>query len=185
VAWTAPSDNGGSAIKSYTIQWSYTADFATSTTISTASTATSYKITGLAYGSVVYVKVAAVNLPAEAAATTSVFSSSANGYITPPDLPLNGWANFGSHGHSSFEIEHTSIPALIPETGIQRKATSTSATGTYATGNFGIQKTYTGLTIGREYILSGKAILLTAAVPGNIYRFAVSGIGNGTSVTLT
>jgi hypothetical protein len=185
VAWSAPSSDGGSAIKSYTIQWSYTADFATSTTISTASTATSYKITGLAYGSVVYVKVAAVNLPAEAAATTSVFSSSANGYITPPDLPLNGWANFGSHGHSTFEIEHTSIPALIPETGIQRKATSTSATGTYATGNYGIEKTYTGLTIGRQYILSGKAILLTAAVPGNIYRFAVNGIGNGTSVTLT
>jgi hypothetical protein len=185
VAWSAPSSDGGSAIKSYTIQWSYTADFATSTTISTASTATSYKITGLAYGSVVYVKVAAVNLPAEGAGTTSVFSSSANGYITPPDLPLNGWANFGSHGHSTFEIEHTSIPALIPETGIQRKATSTSATGTYATGNFGIEKTYTGLTIGRQYILSGKAILLTAAVPGNIYRFAVNGIGNGTSVTLT
>jgi hypothetical protein len=185
VAWSAPSSDGGSAVKSYTIQWSYTADFATSTTISTGSSSTSYKITGLAYGSVVYVKVAAVNIPAEQAATTSVLSSSASGYITPPDLPLNGWANFGSHGHSTFEIEHTSIPALIPETGIQRKATSTSATGTYATGNYGIEKTYTGLTIGRQYILSGKAILLTAAVPGNIYRFAVNGIGNGTSVTLT
>jgi hypothetical protein len=185
VAWTAPSDNGGSAVTSYSIQWSYTSDFASFTTISTGTSATSYKITGLAYGSVVYARVAAVNVTAQAAGTTSVYSSSASGYITPPDLPLNGWANFGSHGHSTFEIEHTSIPALIPETGIQRKATSTSATGTYATGNYGIEKTYTGLTIGRQYILSGKAILLTAAVPGNIYRFAVNGIGNGTSVTLT
>jgi hypothetical protein len=185
VAWTAPSDNGGSAVTSYNIIWSYNADFTGSTTISTGSTATTYKITGLSYGSTVYAKVGAVNATAAAAGSTSVLSSSASGYITPPDLPLDGWANFGSHGHSTFEIVHTSIPALIPETGIQRKATSTSATGNYPIGNFGIEKTYTNLTAGRQYIISGKAILMTAAVPGNIYRFAVNGIGNGSSVTLS
>jgi hypothetical protein len=185
VAWTAPSDNGGSAVTSYNIVWSYNSDFSGSTTISTGSSATTYKITGLTYGSTVYVKVGAVNATAAAAGSSSVLSSSASGYITPPDLPLDGWANFGSHGHSTFTIEHTSIPALVPETGMQRKATSTSATGTYAIGNFGIEKTYTDLVAGRQYILAGKAILLTAAVPGNIYRFAVNGIGNGSSVTLT
>jgi hypothetical protein len=185
VAWTAPSDNGGSAVTSYNIIWSYNADFTGSTTISTGSTATTYKITGLSYGSTVYAKVGAVNATAAAAGSTSVLSSSASGYITPPDLPLDGWANFGSHGHSTFEIVHTSIPALIPETGIQRKATSTSATGNYPIGNYGIEKTYTNLTAGRQYIISGKAILMTAAVPGNIYRFAVNGIGNGSSVTLS
>jgi hypothetical protein len=185
VAWTAPSDNGGSAVTSYNIIWSYNADFTGSTTISTGSTATTYKVTGLSYGSTVYVKVGAVNATAAAAGSSSVLSSSASGYITPPDLPLDGWANFGSHGHSTFEIVHTSIPALIPETGIQRKATSTSATGSYPIGNYGIEKTYTNLTAGRQYIISGKAILMTAAVPGNIYRFAVNGIGNGSSVTLS
>ena len=185
VSWTAPSNNGGSAVTSYKLKWSYNADMSGSTVISTGTTATTYKITGLTYGSTVYVQVAAVNLVATNAGTSSVYSSAGSGFITPPDLPLNGWANFGSHGHSTFEIERTVIPALVPETGIQRKATSTSATGTYASGNYGIEKTYTDLVIGRQYILSGKAILLTAAVPGNIYRFAVNGIGNGSSVTLT
>jgi hypothetical protein len=185
VSWTAPSNNGGSAVTSYKLKWSYNADMSGSTVISTGTTATTYKITGLTYGSTVYVQVAAVNLVATNAGTSSVYSTAGSGYIIPPDLPLNGWANFGSHGHSTFEIERTVIPALVPETGIQRKATSTSATGTYASGNYGVEKTYTDLVIGRQYILSGKAILLTAAVPGNIYRFAVNGIGNGSSVTLT
>jgi hypothetical protein len=185
VAWTAPSDNGGSAVSGYQIQWSYNSDFSGSTIIGTGSSATTYKITGLSYGSTIYVKVAAINVVATAAGTSSVYSSSATGYVIPPDLPLNGWANYGSHGHSTFTIEHTVIPALIPETGIQRKATSTSATGNYALGNFGIRKTYTNLQVGRQYILSGKAILLTAGVPGNIYRFSVTGISNGSNVTLT
>jgi hypothetical protein len=185
VAWTAPSDNGGSAITSYQIQWSYNSDFSGSTIIGTGSSATTYKLTGLSYGSTVYVKVAAINVVATAAGTSSVYSSSATGYIIPPDLPLNGWASFGSHGGSTFTIEHTVIPALIPETGMLREAVSTTASGSYGIGTKGIEKTYTNLQIGRQYILSGKAILLTAAVPGNIYRFAVNTIGNGSSVTLT
>jgi hypothetical protein len=185
VAWTAPSDNGGSAITSYQIQWSYNSDFSGSTVVGTGSSATTYKLTGLSYGSTVYVKVAAVNVVATAAGTSSVYSSSATGYIIPPDLPLNGWASFGSHGGSTFTTEHTVIPALIPETGMLREAVSTTASGSYGIGTKGIEKTYTGLTIGRQYILSGKAILLTASMPGNIYRFAVNTIGNGSSVTLT
>jgi len=185
VSWAAPSNNGGSAVTSYKLKWSYNSDMSGSTIISTGTTATTYKITGLTYGSIVYVQVAAVNIVATAAGTSSVYSSAANGYLTPPDLPLNGWANFGSHGGSTFTTDHTVIPALLPETGMLRKATSTVATGSYGIGAHGIEKTYTGLTIGRQYIVSGKAILLTAAVPGNIYRFAVNTIGNGSSVTLT
>jgi len=185
VEWTAPADNGGSAVTSYTLQWSYKSNFTGATTIITGSSATSYKITNLAYGSTVYVRVAAVNIVATKAGTTSVFSTAGVGYVIPPNLPLNGWANFGSHGHSTFQLTHTVIKALVPETGLQRKATSTSATGNYAIGNFGIEKTYTDLIVGRSYVLTGKAILLIASPPGNIYRFAVNGIGNGSSVTLT
>lgn len=185
VAWTAPSDNGGTAVTSYNIIWSYNADFSGSTTISTGTTGTTYKITGLTYGSTVYVKVGAVNATAAAAGSTSVLSSSASGYITAPDLPLDGWANFGTVTNNTFTLTHTVIPALTPTTGFLRTGTSTATGGTYTTGAVGMQKTYTNLTAGRQYIVSGKAILRTAGVPANIYRFAVTGIGNGTSVTLT
>jgi hypothetical protein len=185
VSWTAPSSNGGSAITAYQIEWSYNSDFSGSSVVGTGSASTTFKLTGLSYGSTVYVRVAAINVVATAAGTSSVYSSSATGYIIPPDLPLNGWASFGSHGGSTFTTEHTVIPALIPETGMLREAVSTTSSGSYGIGTKGIEKTYTGLTIGRQYILSGKAILLTASMPGNIYRFAVNTIGNGSSVTLT
>ena len=185
VSWTAPSNNGGSAVTSYKLKWSYNADMSGSTIISTGTTATTYKITGLTYGSTVYVQVAAVNIVATNAGTSSVYSTAGNGFITPPDLPLLGWANFGTLANNTFLLERTVIPAITPETGLQRKGTSTATGGSYSTGNFGVEKTYTDLIIGRQYIVSGKAILLSAAPPGNIYRFAVTGIGNGTSVTLT
>jgi hypothetical protein len=185
LSWTAPTITGGKAITGYQIEWSYNSDFSGSNIVGTGSASTTYKLTGVTYGSIVYVKVSAINIVAEEAGTTSVYSSSTSAYVTPPDLPLNGWANFGTLANNTFNIVHTSIPALIPETGIQRRATSTATGGSYTTGDFGIRKTYTNLQIGRQYILSGKAILLSAAPPGNIYRFAVTGIGTGTSVTLT
>lgn len=185
ISWTAPSDNGGSAVTSYSIQWSYNSDFSGSSTIATGSTSTTYKLTGLVYGATVYAKVAAVNAVATAAGSTSVQSSSASGYITSPNLPLNGWAQFGTVANNTWTLTRTVIPALTPTTGMLLTGTASATGGTYTTGAVGISKTYTGLTIGRQYIVSGKAILRQAGVPANIYRFAVTGIGNGTSVTLT
>lgn len=185
VSWTAPSDNGGSAITSYSVMWSYSSTFTSSTTILTGSTATTHKITGLSYGSTVYVKVAASNAVSTAAGSTSVYSSSASAYITPPDLPLNGWSHFGTATSNTWTLDHTVIPALTPETGLLLTGTASATGGTYTTGAVGVEKTYTDLIVGRQYIVSGKAILRTAGVPANIYRFAVTGIGNGTSVTLS
>ena len=185
VSWTAPSDNGGTAVKSYSIVWSYNSDFSGSTTINTGTTATTYKISGLVYGATVYAKVSAINDVTTAAGSTSVFSSSASGFITPPFLPLNGWSHFGTATNNTWTLDHTVIPALTPETGLLLTGTASATGGTYTTGAVGVEKTYTDLIIGRQYIVSGKAILRTNGVPANIYRFAVTGIGNGTSVTLS
>jgi len=185
VSWTAPSNNGGAAVDTYKVKWSYNSNMSGATVIGTGSNATTYKITGLSYGAIVYVQVSAVNVVASAAGTSSVYSSAANAYITAPNLPLNGWENFGTVANTTFELSNTVIPALIPETGIQRKAISSVIGAAFVIGGVGITKTYTDLIVGRQYIMSGKAILLSASPPGNIYRFAVTGIGNGTSVTLT
>lgn len=185
ILWTAPTDTGGMDITDYAIKWSYNSGMTGATTIPSTTSSTSYKLTGLGYGQMVYVQVAAVNSAATAAGTTSVFSSTGNGFITAPDLPLDGWANYGTVTNNTFTIKRTSITALIPKTGIIRTGTASVSGGSYATGAVGIQKTYTNLVIGRQYIMSGKAILNTAGVNANIYRFAVTGIGNGTNVTLT
>lgn len=183
LSWNAPSDNGGTAVTSYTITWSYNSDFSGSSTVSTGSVATTYRLSGLTYGSTVYAKVAASNAVTNAAGSTSILSTSDSVFITPPDLPLDGWASFGTATGASFTLDHTVIPELTPDTGMLRHAESTNSTS-WASGSFGIEKTYTDLIVGRQYILSGKAILLSS-VSGNIYRFAVNGIGNGSSVTLT
>lgn len=186
VSWTAPSSNGGySSSPTYVIQWAYNSAFTGATTIATGSSSLSYTISGLTYGSTVYVKVAATNAASAAAGTTSVFSSSGSAYLVVPNMPLNGWASFGAVTGNVFTIERTLIPALTPTTGILRTGTASATGGTYTSGTVGINKTYTDLVIGRQYIVSGKAILTTAGVNGNIYRFAVVGVGNGTNVTLT
>lgn len=186
VTWTAPSSNGGYATSpKYVLQWAYNSSFTGATTISTGSSSLTYTIPNLTYGSTIYVKVSATNDAAIAAGTTSVYSSSASAYLVAPNLSLNGWASFGTVTNNTFTIERTVIPALTPTTGILRTATASATGGSYTTGGVGIAKTYTDLVIGRQYIVSGKALLTTAAMQGNIYRFAVVGIGNGSSVTLT
>jgi len=186
VTWTAPSSNGGYATSpKYVLQWAYNSSFTGATTISTGSSSLTYTIPNLTYGSTIYVKVSATNDAAIAAGTTSVYSSSASAYLVAPNLSLNGWASFGTVTNNTFTIQRTVIPALTPTTGILRTATASATGGSYTTGGVGIAKTYTDLVIGRQYIVSGKALLTTAAMQGNIYRFAVVGIGNGSSVTLT
>lgn len=186
VTWTAPTSNGGySSSPTYVLQWAYNSSFTGATTIATGSSSLSYTISNLSYGSTVYVKVSATNAASAAAGTTSVYSSSASAYLVAPNLSLNGWASFGTVTNNTFTIQRTVVPALTPTLGILRTGTASATGGTYTTGSVGIAKTYTDLVIGRQYIVSGKAILTTAAMAGNIYRFAVVGIGNGTSVTLT
>jgi titin len=75
VSWTAPTDNGGSAITDYTVQ-SCLSGTCTSFVRSSASTVTSQTVTGLTKGTSYTFKVAAVN-----AAGTSLFATAASAAI--------------------------------------------------------------------------------------------------------
>lgn len=72
-SWAVPSNNGGSSITGYSLQYSKASNFSTSTTVSVAGT--SKTITGLDQGVLYYFRVAAINGVATAWSTTSAYSS--------------------------------------------------------------------------------------------------------------
>lgn len=82
--WTAPTDNGGSAVTGYTLTYSTDSTFATgSKTVSLSATTLTSTVTGLTSGTTYYVKVAAKNAAGTSApvATVNVSTNKA------PDAP--------------------------------------------------------------------------------------------------
>ena len=185
LSWTAPASNGGLTVTNYAIDYSTSPTFATHSTINTGSSATTYTVTELVYGQTYYFRVAAINSAATAAGTTSVESNTASTYILLPNLDLDGWANYGTlPANNTATLNRTSVPQLPSQLGLVRKVTATATGGAYTSGTIGIRRTFTGLTVGKTYQVAGSAILNTAGILGNVYRFQMNG-SNGSSVTLT
>lgn len=89
LSWTAPSDDGGSSIINYIIQYNTTGISPWSNQVTTPSSSTSYTITGLTNGTPYYFQVAAVNTYCNSGGPPSgPFSTTANAIpATTPDPP--------------------------------------------------------------------------------------------------
>jgi hypothetical protein len=185
LSWSAPSSDGGSAVTGYVIHYSTSSTFASYETIQTGSPATSYQVTGLNYGQTYYFRVMAVNAAATAAGTTSVASSTVSAFVLLPGT--DGWENFGTlPANNTADLDNVPFSPLgVPNTGLRRIITATATGGSYTIGNFGIQRTLTGLNPGSTYKVNAKAVLGTAGMQGNIYRLAVVGKTAGSNLTLT
>ena len=86
LSWSAPSDNGGSAISSYFVRYN-TTGVAPWTQVNTGSSSTSYTITGLTNGTTYFFQLAAVNGYCNSGGPSSgIFTPSATGIPgTTPD----------------------------------------------------------------------------------------------------
>ena len=115
LAWTAPSDNGGSAITDYTVE--YTPSGGSAQTVSTGSSSASYTLTGLTNGTAYTVRVAAVNAAGTGsytAASSSVTPSAASLTVSPSSGTADigtaySWSGAGTAG-SPLETSDAASP---------------------------------------------------------------------------
>lgn len=126
LSWTAPSNNGGSAISDYTIQYQLSSGGAFTTYVHSASTATTIEVTGLTNGTAYKFKVAAVN------GIGSTFSG-LTAAVTPKGIPTFTWADFSkSYGDAGFTISPPTVSNSITGTFTYSSGTTSTATITSA-----------------------------------------------------
>lgn len=96
ISWTAPSDNGGSSLTGYDVQYSSLADFSGYATAT--STGTSVDLTGLDPDTTYYVRVSAKNAVTAIDGTGSQFSTiisfkvGTGGTVTPGNISFAVWS---------------------------------------------------------------------------------------------
>lgn len=107
-SWKAPSDNGGTGITGYQLQYSTSSSFSGATVVNLSST-TSYTVEDLTDGETYYFRVAAKNAVTSAAGTTSVWSARASISVAssgtliagiPPTFSENPGAFWSLAGHN-------------------------------------------------------------------------------------
>ena len=143
LSWTAPS-NGGSAITSYTVE--YTASGVSAQTVSTGTSATSYNLDGLTNGTLYSVRVRAVNVIGAGGYNDAVPSG------TPATVPGAPTSLAGTIGNASVALSWTAPAdnggAAITNYTVEYTPSGGSAATVTATSS---PYTLTGLTNGTTY----------------------------------
>jgi len=98
LSWTAPADNGGSAITDYVVQFSSNGGSTWNTFADGTSTATSATVTGLTNGTAYVFRVAAVNAVGTGAYTAASGSVTPTASVTVEYLVVAGGGGGGGHG---------------------------------------------------------------------------------------
>ena len=164
LTWVAPSNNGGSAITDYVVEYSGNAGQAWSVFADGTSTATSAIITGLSNGQPYVFRVAARN-----AAGTSAYAT----YMTPvypvgvPDQVASLTATYGNaQVRLQWQAPAANNPGGIVDYTIQRSTDSGATWTTLTDGeNTDTAYTVTGLTNGTAYQFRVSASNATGAGP--------------------
>jgi hypothetical protein len=89
VSWTAPADDGGTPVTSYTLQRATNSGFTTGVVTTTGLTGLSTTVTGLTNGTPYFFRVYAVNAVATAASTGSAWRTAASS-VTPAATTVPG-----------------------------------------------------------------------------------------------
>ena len=119
LSWTAPSE-GSDPITGYTIEYSLSADFASSMTAAAPAAATSYIVSGLTNGTPYYFRVAAVNAVGTAAYYPGMADAAVSATPTVPPLAI-----------SSISPTSGTVGETVTITGINFSTTATDNTVTF------------------------------------------------------
>ena len=156
LTWTAPANNGGSAITDYVIEYSSNSGSTWVTFSDNTSTSTSASVTGLTNGTSYVFKVAAKN-----SAGTGNYSGSPS--VTPATIPDAPTGVTGTAGNNQVSLNWTA-PAnnggsAITGYSIQHSSDSGSTwSGAISTGSTSTSHTVTGLTNGTAYLFRVAAV---------------------------
>ena len=174
LSWTAPASTGGSAITSYTVE--YTPSGGSAQTVSTASSSSSYNLDGLTNGTSYSVRVRAVN-----AVGAGSYGTSASG--TPGLVPGAPTSLAGTIGSTSVALSWTA-PAdnggsAITNYTVEYTPSGGSAATVTATSS---PYTLTGLTNGTTYSIR---VAANNAIGRGAYTSAISRVPATTPGTPT
>ena len=194
VTWTAPTDNGGSAITDYTVESSSDSGTTWTAFSHDASTTASLRVTGLTNGTAYTFRVSAVN-------AVGTGTASATASATPVTTPTAATSVAGTAGDTQVTLTWTAPTdnggSAITDYTVESSSDSTTWT-TFADGtSTTASATVTGLTNGTSYTFrispvnaqgTGTASTASAAVvpvttPG--VPTAVAATADGTTATVT